>query len=146
MRSSLSSGRNKIGASPRRDDRWDHREDIRDDIHDNNYWGHHHNYYGYGYHGSYWGNTTAWAAFAGLTLGVLIATLPPRYETVVYSGTTYYYANGTYYVLSGSQYRVVPAARHASGKLWRSECKTKNIAQSWAYVVYFDLVSDGDNR
>jgi hypothetical protein len=40
---------------------------------------------------------------------LLIATLPPRYETVVYSGTTYYYANGTYYILSGSQYRVVPA-------------------------------------
>jgi len=40
---------------------------------------------------------------------VLIATLPPRYETVVYTGTTYYYANGTYYVLSGSQYQVVPA-------------------------------------
>jgi hypothetical protein len=40
---------------------------------------------------------------------VLIATLPPTYETVVYSGTTYYYANGTYYVLAGSQYKVVPA-------------------------------------
>jgi hypothetical protein len=39
---------------------------------------------------------------------VLIATLPPRYETVVYTGTTYYYAKGTYYVLSGSQSQVVP--------------------------------------
>ena len=48
-------------------------------------------------------------AFTGLYLGVLIATLPPRYETVVYVGTTYYYANGTYYVLSGTQYKVVPA-------------------------------------
>jgi hypothetical protein len=94
----------------RRDDRWDRRDDIRDDIHDNHYWGHHHNYYGHGYHGSYWGNDAwAWAAFTGLAIGVLIATLPPRYETVVVTGTTYYYANGTYYILVGNQYQVVPA-------------------------------------
>ncbi len=92
----------------RRDDRWEHRDDIRDDIQDNDYWSHHHYYYG-GYYGSYWGSAAAWMFFTGLTIGTLIATLPPRYETVVISGTTYYYANGTYYVLSGSQYRVVPA-------------------------------------
>ena len=64
-----------------------------------------------GYGAPLGGDALVWAAFAGLAIGVLIATLPPRYETVVYSGTTYYYANGTYYVPSGSQYKVVRRGR-----------------------------------
>jgi hypothetical protein len=72
------------------------RREIADDIADNNYWaGHHH----YGHH-DYWGNDAAWAFFGGLALGAFIASLPPRYETVVVTGTPYYYANGTYYVQS----------------------------------------------
>lgn len=44
-------------------------------------------------HGWFWFDT----AVAALTLGALVDTLPPRYNTVVYSGVPYYYADGYYY-------------------------------------------------
>ena len=63
------------------------------------YWGH-----------SYWGSGDEGAAFfAGMLLGAVIASLPPKTQTVVVAGSPYYYANGVYYVQSGSQYTVVPA-------------------------------------
>jgi len=44
-----------------------------------------------------------------MILGMAVASLPPRYETVVVAGSPYYYADGVYYTQSGSQYTVVPA-------------------------------------
>ena len=45
----------------------------------------------------------------------MIASLPPRYETVVVYGTPYYYANGTYYqVAPGGNYVVVAPPQGAT--------------------------------
>jgi hypothetical protein len=85
----------------------DARENMIDDIADNRYWSNH-----YHYHHDYWhddDNDALWAFFGGLALGAFIASLPPRYETVKVSGTTYYYADGAYYQPAGDQYQVVPA-------------------------------------
>lgn len=79
------------------------RREIADDIADNNYWAGHHHYHDH----DYWGDDAVWAFFGGLAVGAFIASLPPRYETIVVSGTPYYYANGSYYVQSGNQYQVV---------------------------------------
>ena len=97
--------------SDRVDQRTDTRRDIADDIADNSYW-RNHSYY----HGGYChGNDAAWAFFAGLTLGAVIASLPPRHETVFVLGATYYYANGTYYqVAPGGSYVVVAAPQGAT--------------------------------
>jgi hypothetical protein len=87
------------------------RGDVRRDIaHDHH---HHHHYHGHwhGYHDSYWHHDdAAWAFFGGLALGAAVASLPPRYETVYVSSTTYYYANGAYYVAApAGGYQVAPA-------------------------------------
>ena len=69
-------------------DRSESRQDRYDD-----YWDDYHDHYN-----DYWhGDDEWWALAAGLTIGAAIATLPPRYETVYVSNTTYYYANGSYY-------------------------------------------------
>ena len=69
-------------------DRSESRQDSYDD-----YWDDYHDH-----HNDYWhGDDEWWALAAGLTIGAAIATLPPRYETVYVSNTTYYYANGSYY-------------------------------------------------
>lgn len=94
------------GRTNRNADRQETYRQVSDDISNNRYWG---NYYNHG-HYNYWhddDNDAAWALFAGLAIGAMIASLPPRYETVPVSGTTYYYADGTYYAQSGSQYQVV---------------------------------------
>ena len=59
----------------------------------------------------YWGHDhdEGWAFAAGMLLGMAVASLPARHETIVVAGSPYYYADGVYYVQSGSQYTVVPA-------------------------------------
>jgi hypothetical protein len=39
----------------------------------------------------------------------VVASLPPRREVIVVSGSTYYYADGVYYAQAPSGYEVVPA-------------------------------------
>jgi len=43
----------------------------------------------------------------GLTVGAYVASLPPRYETVVIDGSPYYYADGYYYQAGPGGYVVV---------------------------------------
>ena len=44
-------------------------------------------------HGWFWADTVVTA----LAIGALVESLPPRYNTVVYTGVPYYYADGYYY-------------------------------------------------
>ena len=44
-----------------------------------------------------------------MLLGMAVASLPPRHETIVVAGSPYYYANGVYYASAPSGYTVVPA-------------------------------------
>jgi len=57
----------------------------------------------------YWGGDEGAAFVAGMALGMAVASLPARHQTVVVAGSPYYYVNGVYYVQSGTQYVVVPA-------------------------------------
>ena len=51
----------------------------------------------------------------GLAVGSYVASLPPRYETVVVEGAPYYYADGYYYQVGPSGYVVVaPPAGQAA--------------------------------
>ena len=66
--------------------------------------GHEHYYY----HGGRWDNGWFWGLFAtGLVIGTIVATLPPRYETVYVSGAPYYYYDNVYYQPFPSGYLVV---------------------------------------
>jgi hypothetical protein len=58
------------------------------------YYGGYRGYYGYG---GWYGGYYPWA-WAGLGLGVYLATLPYYYPTYGYGGTPYYYANNAYSV------------------------------------------------
>jgi len=67
----------------------------------------------HGYH--YWGGHYGGASFAtGMLLGMAVASLPPKHETVVVAGAPYYYVNGVYYAPAASGYTVVPAPVGAS--------------------------------
>jgi hypothetical protein len=65
----------------------------------------------YSYHGGQWHNSGwFWGSFAaGLTIGAIVATLPPYYETVYVRGSPYYYYDGIYYRPYPTGYVVVPA-------------------------------------
>jgi len=71
-------------------------------------WSHSVDHWGGSY---YWGHDhdEGWAFAAGMLLGMAVASLPARHETIIVAGSPYYYADGVYYVQSGSQYEVVPA-------------------------------------
>jgi len=55
-------------------------------------------------HAGWWGFG---GLVTGLAIGAYVASLPPRYETVVIDGTPYYYADGYYYQASPNGYVVV---------------------------------------
>ena len=59
-------------------------------------WGGH-----YGYREGHYYRHAGWWGFGGLVtglaVGAYVASLPPRYETVVIGGVPYYYADGYYY-------------------------------------------------
>ena len=68
--------------------------------------GGHYRYHGGGWHDDGW----FWGFFAtGLVAGAIVATLPPRYETVYVSGEPYYYYDNVYYRPAPNGYLVVPA-------------------------------------
>ena len=71
-------------------------------------WGGHGHYY---YRdGSWHDRGWFWGSFGvGLAIGAIVATLPPRYETVYVSGAPYYYYDGIYYRPAPSGYVVVQA-------------------------------------
>ena len=73
-------------------------------------WGGGHGGGHYRYHsGSWHDDGWFWGFFAtGLAIGAVVATLPPRYETVYVSGEPYYYYDGVYYRQSPRGYIVVP--------------------------------------
>ena len=67
--------------------------------------GGHYRYHGGGWHDDGW----FWGFFAtGLVAGAIVATLPPRYETVYVSGEPYYYYDNVYYRPAPNGYVVVP--------------------------------------
>jgi len=70
--------------------------------------GHHEHY---SYRGGHWyRNGWLWGGLAtGLVIGAIVASLPPRHETVYVSGAPYYYYDGIYYKPCSSGYVVVPA-------------------------------------
>lgn len=65
----------------------------------------------YYYHGGRWHDSNwFWGLFgAGLAIGAIVSTLPPRYETVYVRGVPYYYYDNVYYRPSAGGYIVVPA-------------------------------------
>ena len=69
--------------------------------------GHHEHY---SYRGGHWyRNGWLWGGLAtGLVIGAIVASLPPRHETVYVSGAPYYYYDGIYYKPCSSGYVVVP--------------------------------------
>lgn len=73
----------------------------------NGHGGHGHYYY----HGGHWyDNGWFWGWFASsLTIGTIVATLPPYYDTVYVSGSPYYWYDGIYYRRCPSGYVVVSA-------------------------------------
>ena len=72
-------------------------------------WGEGHGHYRY--HGGRWHDDGwFWGFFAtGIAVGAIVATLPPRYETVYVSGQPYYYYDDVYYRPCPTGYVVVPA-------------------------------------
>lgn len=90
---------------------------------DGRYYGHSgygHGGYGYGhghyyYHDGYWHDSNWWWPLAwfttAFTIGTVVSTLPPHYQTVYVSGAPYpyYYYDGTYFTPSRGGYLVVPA-------------------------------------
>ena len=65
-----------------------------------------------GWHGGRWyGNGWFWfgAAATALTLGAIVGSLPPYYNTVYYGGVPYYYYDGIYYRPYSNGYMVVQA-------------------------------------
>lgn len=71
-------------------------------------WGGHGHYY---YRGGRWYDSGwFWGSFAtALTIGAIVATLPPQYETVYAGGVPYYYYDGIYYRPCPTGYIVIPA-------------------------------------
>ncbi|MCU0666949.1 MAG: hypothetical protein MUF05_07640 [Candidatus Omnitrophica bacterium] len=66
----------------------------------------------YYYHGGHWDNGWFWGFFAaGLTIGTIVAALPPRHQVVYVSGTPYYYYDDVYYRPCHCGYVVVPAPK-----------------------------------
>jgi len=74
-------------------------------------WGGHGDHGHYHYRGGRWDDSGwFWGGFAtALTIGTIIATLPPRYETVYVGGAPYYYYDSVYYRPYSTGYIVVPA-------------------------------------
>ena len=80
-------------------------------------------YYGYGhgdghyyYHGGYWHDSNWWWPLAwftaAFTIGTVVATLPPHYQTIYVSGAPYpyYYYDGAYFTpYRAGGYVVVPS-------------------------------------
>ena len=67
------------------------------------YYGHHH------YHGGAAVATGVAVGATAITVGSIVASLPPNCSSVVVDGTTYQNCSGTYYVPSGNQWVVVNA-------------------------------------
>jgi len=65
----------------------------------------------YTYNSGRWHDTNwFWGLFgAGLAIGAIVASLPPRYETVYVRGEPYYYDDGVYFRRHAGGYIVVPA-------------------------------------
>ncbi|MDD4899047.1 MAG: DUF6515 family protein [Candidatus Omnitrophica bacterium] len=74
-------------------------------------WGGHGGRGHYSYQGGRWHDTNwFWGLFgAGLAIGAIVSTLPPRYETVYVRGVPYYYDDGVYFRQHSGGYIVVPA-------------------------------------
>lgn len=69
-------------------------------------WGNHYRYS----EGRYYRSAGWWGLggfVTGLAVGAYVASLPPRYETIVVSGVPYYYVDGYYYQTGPSGYVVV---------------------------------------
>ena len=65
-----------------------------------------------GWHGGRWyGNGWWWfgVAATALTIGAIVGSLPPYYNTVYYGGVPYYYYDGIYYRPYSNGYMVVQA-------------------------------------
>ncbi|GEM_PF-3092742 len=67
----------------------------------------------YRYHdheGRYYRSAGWWGLgglITGLAVGAYVASLPPRYETVIINGVPYYYCDGYYYQAGPQGYMVV---------------------------------------
>ena len=65
----------------------------------------------YRYRGGSYYRDAGWWGFGGfvtgLAVGTYVASLPPRYETVVINGAPYYYVDGYYYQAGPGGYVVV---------------------------------------
>ncbi len=66
----------------------------------------------------------------GLAVGAYVASLPPRYETVVIAGTPYYYCDGYYYQAGPSGYVVV------APPVVQGQTQSSGTTENYGPVVY----------
>ena len=91
-----------------------------------------------GWHGGRWyGNGWFWfgAAATALTLGAIVGSLPPYYNTVYYGGMPYYYYDGIYYRPCPNGYVVVQAPPVAAPVMVQQQPVMVNQPMTTAPVV-----------